>query len=160
MYSNPTQPEHNPISLFLPHLTFISSLVCLNSRLSRFTEDEETDESELETPEERAQRVDRERARKFEQDIKRVCEEDEDEEDEEEEDEEDDDEEEEDEGEKTGTALDYVHLESLMNVLGVRNKWGGNVPRRFITAVFISGGRPPLLLISYLFSLVIGFCLL
>ena len=108
-------------------------------------EDEETDGSELETPEERAQRVDRERARKFEQDIKRVCEEEEDDDDEDEDDEEEEDDDEDvDEGEKTGTALDYVHLESLMNVLGVRNKWGNNVPRRFVTAVFISAHRKQL----------------
>ena len=105
----------------------------------------------METPEERAQRVDRARARKFEQDIKRVCEEEDEDEDDDEEEEEDD-EEDEDEGERTGTALDYVHLESLMNVLGVRNKWGGNVPRRFVTAVFISGGvGTPLPLLFYVF---------
>jgi hypothetical protein len=40
-----------------------------------------------------------------------------------------------------GTSLDYVHLDSLMNVLGLTNKWEETVPRRFVAAVFISAHR-------------------
>ena len=74
----------------------------------------------------------------------------EEEDDDEEEEEEDEDEEEEGEGEDLpskisskdvdeGESLDFVHVESLMSILGTTNRWADTVPKRFIAAVFISG---------------------
>ena len=40
-----------------------------------------------------------------------------------------------------GGSLDFVHLDSLMNILGLTNRWTQTVPRRFVAAVFISGTR-------------------
>ena len=39
-----------------------------------------------------------------------------------------------------GKSLDFVHLDSLMTVLGLSNRWAETVPKRFVAAVFISGG--------------------
>ena len=58
---------------------------------------------------------------------------------------EDDNEEENEDDEKTakddneGDSLDFVHLDSLLTVLGSSNRWVETVPKRFVTAVFISG---------------------
>ena len=74
----------------------------------------------------------------------------EEEDDEEEEEEEEEEEDEEEEGEDLpskisskdvdeGESLDFVHVESLMSILGTTNRWADTVPKRFIAAVFISG---------------------
>ena len=38
-----------------------------------------------------------------------------------------------------GNSLDYVHLDSLLAILGLSNRWTETVPKRFVAAVFISG---------------------
>lgn len=38
-----------------------------------------------------------------------------------------------------GEPLNFVHLDSLMNILGTSNRWADTVPKQFIAAVFISG---------------------